>query len=113
LRATGAYLKQVLPDQMLYCYEVHVPLVIHKAAMLEALTVARSLPTRAPHKRTIYGNLAGLGGHEVPDPKVSRQNSNRPAGPWMSSDDTGFRPLVLPILTTLFPNPCRYEDQTS
>lgn len=111
LRVTTTHLKQILPGQILYSYEVHVPLIVRKKEMLDALAFARTLPTGAPHKRTIYSNMAQLGGVQVRDPKVSHETRSFPNGPWLSSDDSGFGSLVAPFLQTMFPSPCRYEDQ--
>ena len=112
LRVTTTHLKQRLPDQPLFSYELHVPLVVSKKVMLEALTFARTLPTVAPHKRTIYGNLAQLGGVQVRDPKVCHETRSFPSGPWLSSDDSGFGSLVAPFLKSMFPDACRYEVQS-
>jgi hypothetical protein len=49
-------------------YEVHVPMPMTKARVREALEVGGHLPVL--HKRTLYGNLFGLGGKQVQDPKV-------------------------------------------
>lgn len=113
LRVTTAHLKTVFPGRELYSYEVHVPIVVHKTPMLDALTVASGLKTRAPHKRTIYGNVAQLGGVQIRDPKITRQTVSLPDGPWLSSDDGAFHSVVAPILERLFPDACRYEDHKS
>lgn len=49
-------------------YELHVPLPVHKRGMLAALEVGRHLAVL--HKRTAYGNLAGIGGERMADVKV-------------------------------------------
>lgn len=64
------------PDPL--SYELHVPMVVHKAEMLHALDVGAGVPVL--HKRTLYGNLAGLGGTEVHDVKVSHRRT------WWSRD---------------------------
>lgn len=49
-------------------YELHIPMVIHKGEMLRALDLGASVPVL--HKRTLYGNLAGVGGRQIDDVKV-------------------------------------------
>ena len=112
LRATTAALAPLLPGQTLYSYELHVPLLVHKAAMLEALDVCAGIRTTAPHKRTVYGNLAQLGGVPMRDPKVTRHSLAVPGSVWLSSDDAGFSSGTAPQLKALFPEPCPYEITT-
>lgn len=67
-------------------YEVHVPMVIHKAPMLEALDRVRvdAPGIVAVHKRTLYGNVAGIGGVFLFDPKVLEET------PWELLIEDGF-----------------------
>ena len=110
MRATARMLHDLYPDRALLSYETHAPLIVHKAAMLEALALADQLGVPAPHKRTIYGNVAELGGIELAqDPKWVTQAASPPKGSWLSSDDASFRSLTKPVLRWLFPDPCAYE----
>lgn len=88
-------------------YELHVPLVIHKAAMLKAIEIGEHLPVL--HKRTLYGNLAALGGDEIADVKVWNEDQPIPRGPWLSSSDASLAYLE-PHLSALFPTPSPYES---
>lgn len=90
-------------------YDLHVPLPVHKSKMLEALKLAKRVRGDAVHVRTIYGNLAGLGGTEMLDVKMMRRSDPIPRGPWLSSGDNTFRAVVEPVLRYLFPDPCAYE----
>ncbi|MDX3229577.1 hypothetical protein [Streptomyces sp. ME19-01-6] len=54
------------PDPL--SYELHVPMPVQKSGMLAALEIARHLDV--VHKRTLYGNLAGLGGDQTGDVKI-------------------------------------------
>ena len=92
-------------------YDVHLPLIVHKTQMLEALRWAKNVHTDAVHVRTLYGALAfnPLDGVEHPDPKMQRRSDPFPAGPWLSSSDHTFRSTVEPVLRYLFPNPSPYE----
>jgi hypothetical protein len=110
MRATAELLKEMFPDRALLSYEAHAPLIVHKAAMLEALALADRMPVKAPHKRTLYGNIAELGGIELHgDPKWVTQSQPPPKGAWLSSDDASFRTVTQPILRWLFPDPGPYE----
>jgi len=110
MRATARMLHERYPDRDLLSYETHAPLIVHKEAMLEALQLADRLGVPAPHKRTIYGNVAQLGGIElVQDPKWVTQAAQPPKGAWLSSDDASFRSLTKPVLRWLFPDPGPYE----
>jgi hypothetical protein len=87
-------------------YELHVPLVVHKKPMLEAIALGEG--QTCWHKRTAYGNIAGLGGELTDDVKVTSSASPIPEGPWMSSSDKTFG-LIRKVLGLMFPEPSRYE----
>jgi len=115
---TSRYLKGMLATRDLLrelgyrrplSYELHVPLPVHKAEMLEALEVGEAAGIPVLHKRTLYGNLAGLGGETIADVKVcGRRRQTLPAGPWLSTLDATF-PSVLPLLARRFPRPSPFE----
>jgi hypothetical protein len=90
-------------------YDLHIPLIIHKAEMLEALRWAKKARTDAVHLRTLYGVVADLDGVEYPDPKLMRRSDPFPRGPWLSSSNDTFRSAVEPVLRYLFPDPSPYE----
>lgn len=90
-------------------YDLHAPLIVHKAEMREALRWASRAKNDAVHVRTFYGNLANLGGTEIADPKMVRRGDPFPRGPWLSSGDDTFRSTVEPVLRYLFPDPSNYE----
>lgn len=71
-------------------YELHIPLLVHKEPMLQAIAVGRNV--RAFHKRTFYGNLSGLGGTYSDDVKV-RPGILRDWTTWplLSTSDQIFR----------------------
>lgn len=93
-------------------YEMHVPLVVDKAKMLNALNLpeARSIPVL--HKRTLYGNLAGIGGEQAPDVKVQSASQEPPEDPLFLSTNSGAFTdgPVGQLIREAFPDPCRYED---
>lgn len=112
LRKTAALMerREMLAGAM--CYDVHLPLVVHKAPMREALRLAKNVPTDAVHLRTLYGALSGLEGVEHHDPKLMRRTHPFPRGAWLSSSDDTFRSTVEPVLRYLFPDKSPYERET-
>lgn len=92
-------------------YDLHVPLIIHKAPMRAALRMADKMRSDAAHLRTIYGNLCldASTGVKITDPKMKRKSDPFPQGRWLSSGDDTFRAAVEPVLRYLFPNPSIYE----
>lgn len=75
-------------------YELHVPILLNKNKFIEVMELQRRLNPhiRVVHKRTLYGNLANLGGIKTDDVKVYK---NAPEfceqWPFISSDDEAFR----------------------
>ncbi|WP_199570525.1 hypothetical protein [Streptomyces murinus] len=116
-RASGKYLtgmretrdllvKLGYPDPL--SYELHVPLPVEKAGMLEALNVGRHLPV--VHKRTLYGTLAGLGGQRIQDVKVLHRGPQFPHGPFLSTMPDAFaNGMVGRHIRTAFFQPSHYE----
>ncbi|MGW6391224.1 hypothetical protein ACWFR1_12145 [Streptomyces sp. NPDC055103] len=91
-------------------YELHVPLLVEKTAMLAALDAGRHLD--AVHKRSLYGNLAGLGGEEVQDVKILHRAPRGfgPESPFLSTMPDSFATgHVGQFIRRAFPTPCRYE----
>ena len=90
-------------------YDLHVPLIVYKEHMREALRWADKARCDAIHTRTLYGNLVPLGGTMIADPKMPRRSAPFPTGPWLSSGDDTFRSVIEPVLRYLFPDKCNYE----
>ncbi len=86
-------------------FELHVPLPVHKAAMLAAIALRGNIYRY--HNRTAYGAIAGLTGRTIPDVKVY-EKGDQVKGIWLSSNDATF-PLVKPTLEAMFPTPSMYE----
>lgn len=87
-------------------FELHMPLVVYKQKMREALDLLVGLDV--PHKRTAYGAVAGLRGRKLADVKVYRAGEPIPTGRFLSSQDDSFH-LLSPTLHATFPEPSRYE----
>ncbi len=109
LRETASFLATVEGISDPVSYDLHLPILVYKADMLEALHIAEQLKSDAVHLRTIYGNLTELGGEQIEDPKLIRRSDPFPKGRWLSSSDDTFRSTVEPVLRYLFPSPCKYE----
>lgn len=92
-------------------YDLHAPLIVHKEPMREALRWAEKAQNDAIHTRTLYGNLADLGGTQIADPKMMRRSDPFPRGSWLSSSDDTFRSAVEPVLRYLFPDKSIYERE--
>jgi hypothetical protein len=82
-------------------YELHVPMVIRKDLMLDALAIGGQ-------RRSVYGNLGRIGGRRLADVKIYNTGQPIPPGPMLSSDDTTLRYLH-PYLRDLFPAASQYE----
>ena len=107
LRATIDYLQSKGVEHPI-SYEVHAPILIDKAAALPLLrdAWASGLPVQA---RSIYGNLANVGGARHPDTKVIQGRSVKTSDV-LSTVDSSFNGLRS-TLVKAFPQMCRYESQ--
>src|SRR5690606_28201644 len=94
-------------------YDLHVPLPIHKAAMVEAVRRADRYQIPALHKRTVYGNVAGLGGEYADDVKVHDTGRTFPPGArFVSTNPTSWRVgLVGEVQREMFKEPGPCEDR--
>ncbi|MER6975690.1 hypothetical protein ABT317_01090 [Streptomyces carpinensis] len=117
-RASGAYLRgmratrQLLADlghQDPLSYELHVPLPVRKAGMLRALDAGQGV--EALHKRSLYGNLAQIGGEQIRDVKVMHRGPRFDRStPFLSTMPDSFtNGEVGRMIRARFPSPCGYE----
>jgi hypothetical protein len=90
-------------------YDTHLPLVVYKTEMREALRLAKNVRADAVHLRTLYGAVTDFEGVEHHDPKLMRRSDPFPRGAWLSSSDDTFRSTVEPVLRYLFPDKSHYE----
>ena len=87
-------------------YALHIPMLIDKTLMLEALD---AFPY-CPMFRSIYGNYAKIGGTQHPDVKVkSPEQEIDPELDFMSTSNKSFGGTAKALLAERFPEPCRYE----
>lgn len=95
----------------LLSYELHVPMVVDKAGMLDAIELGSTL--HVAHKRTIYGNTAAVGGQQIADVKVTRTRPSwSPDWTFISTDDASFTEMeVGQFVRDTFAAPGPYERQ--
>ncbi|WP_237310034.1 hypothetical protein [Streptomyces sp. AMCC400023] len=118
-RGSGVYLRGMRETRALLAglghtaplsYELHVPLAVGKATMLNALWRGRHLDVL--HKRTLYGVIAGIGGEQVEDVKI-RHRAPRGYGPadtFLSTmPDSFVHGHVGKFIRAAFPLPSPYE----
>ena len=87
-------------------YTLHIPLLVDRALMLEALEMFPSCPMF----RSLYGNYAGIKGKFRKDVKVAERDEEvDPNADFLSSNNNSFCGKVGEFLKERFPNPCRYE----
>lgn len=118
-RASGMYLRGMRETRELLAelgfpaplsYELHVPMPMDKTGLLHALEAGQHLEVL--HKRTLYGALHGLGGHEIPDPKVlGRGGQFAREAPFLSTMPDSFSGgLVGEFIRGRFPSLSVYEQ---
>jgi hypothetical protein len=118
-RANGAYLQGMRATRDLLVklghdnpisYELHVPMPMNKHRFLEIYRLGKHIPVL--HKRTLYGNVAGLGGTRLRDPKVvSRTERFGKNAVFLSTMDSSWLGPVGAHIRAAFPRPCRYEGR--
>lgn len=101
-------LMQRLGIQEPLSYELHIPIPIYREDLLEAWDLGKDLDVL--HIRTLYGNLANLGGTYREDVKVYRgKTKDYEDWPFLSSnDDMQLLPLRH-LLRSRFPERSPYE----
>jgi len=89
-------------------YDLHAPMLVTKAGMLEALELADS---DLLHERTLFGNLNHVGGERHPNHKIRRRDSGWESWPFLSTNDPGFASLpVGKHIRSAFPEMGPYEQ---
>lgn len=110
MRATRELLADLgHPDPL--SYELHLPMPIRKAGMLDALAIGRHLPVLL--MRTVYGVLNQVGGLETADVKISHRGPrgfDRDARFLSTMPDSFTNGAAGQLVRERFPAACRYED---
>lgn len=91
-------------------FELHVPIVIHKRAMADALRMISASDVAIPWKRTIYGAIAGLTGETARDVKVADPHVTPVVGTWLSTDDVSFEGLPGDLVRLRFAEASPWEQ---
>ena len=103
------FCEQTLQDADLttFNYALHIPMLVDKHKMLEAL---RAFP-ECPMFRSIYGNYAEIGGIQHDDVKIRGTEKGIPDdADFVSTEDASFlNGLVGKQIRDMFPEKCRYE----
>jgi hypothetical protein len=91
-------------------YELHVPMVVDKAAMRSALEEGLRLHRGGClHSRTLYGNYAGIAGVQAKDVKVYSPRDTVPAGPFVSTNAQSWSGKAGRAIREMFPTPSKEE----
>lgn len=91
-RATLEVLEKAgIDPQTALSFELHIPMVIDKKIMREAISLGSEL--ECFHKRTAFGNLAGIKGRTMEDVKVHGIDQKMPTGQWASSSNLTWHTL--------------------
>ena len=118
-RHTGAYWRGMVATHLLLQewgyseplgYELHLPLLMHHGPLLEALDKGSGIEALA--LRTLYGNLASIGGTQAEDCKVLARAGVLDYDQWpflSSNDDLPYSPLGK-VLREHFSIGSRYES---
>jgi len=95
------------------CYELHIPMMVNRQAYLDMLNLIPEDDTiESFSKRTLYGNIAGIGGKQVgimSDVKVTGMSPRIPRGGFMSTSASGWRGRAGKLIRRDFPDPSPWE----
>lgn len=106
-RRTAALLAGELAVKAPLDYELHVPMVVDPLVMAPIL---REYGRHGPIcKRTLYGNLAGVGGRPTKDVKIYSVHALVPGGPFASTSAAAWCGRAGDWLRRLFPEPSPWE----
>ena len=105
LRACEEQLKQA--GQTTLDYALHVPMLIDREKMLQALEMF----PRCPMFRSLYGNYAKIGGDYHKDVKTTDATKEIPTdADFFSTSNRAFAGYVREQMDKRFPDPCKYEE---
>lgn len=91
MRALGDWLREQGYAEPL-SYELHTPMVLNRDRLVEALALPVPTDARDTHKRSLYGNVWGIGGTETHDFKVSGHgHAWSQEWPFISTTDNVFK----------------------
>lgn len=88
-------------------YGLHMPLPIYSGPYMDAFYKGKGI--EALHMRSLYGNLAGLGGIERADVKVHQRPKDQWPRDFLSSNDDLHITGMKALLSDRFPQPSTHE----
>lgn len=95
-------------------YELHLPIVINKKKFIQAIAKQRKLNPHMTvvHKRTLYGNFAGIAGDQTDDVKIYQTEPGFDEDmQFLSTTDESFRDgFVGALIRDRFEQKCQYEE---
>lgn len=92
-------------------YELHIPIVFRKQPLADVIRRGLKTQIHGLQSRTLYGNVAGIGGEKARDVKVRGEDAPIPDGAWVSTSNQSFsKGLVGRQIRDLFPDPSPYEE---
>lgn len=92
------------------CYELHAPMVMERDAIADVLSLPAPQAAKHMHKRSLYGNVMGLGGSQVEDFKTTQAED----WPYLSTNESTFAQMpVGKLIRATFPEPSPYEELPS
>lgn len=114
LHSTADLLHTRMPqDADVLSYALHLPMPVNKAGMLEAIAAVDGLKWPVS-LRTVYGNLAGIGGTRAIDVKVATRDHPPVKGPFLSVSDRAWALYpVGRVIRAAFSEPCAFERPSS
>lgn len=93
-------------------YDLHAPLLVTKAGMLECLDIAKHANDPLLQERTLFGNLFGVGGEKRRNYKVGRDARGWQSWPFTSTNDNTFRAAPIgEFIRSKFPDRSVYERE--
>lgn len=109
LQNTLSFLQQQGVDDPI-SYELHVPFPVNREGMRDALArLDDYCADNPPQWRTVYGNLARIGGASHTDAKWSLPVAGELEGQFLSTDDGAFYLGTMRQLRARFPDPSPFE----
>lgn len=107
----GLLIEEGFEADSILSYELHMPILIHKVAMLYSLNVYRNSRLPNLHKRTLYGNIVDYGGERICDNKIISQSADWDRNAtFVSTSDNSFEKYPIgQWLRQQFPEPSPYE----
>jgi hypothetical protein len=95
-------------------YELHIPMVVYKEPMMLALEAAMRVgPQRGRMlmDRSLYGNIARIGGRSSADVKVNAPGDKIPQGVFLSTSDASWLHNAGELVRRRFPRPGPYDPE--